>query len=215
MTLSFRNNRQGAIRDRHPGRAFLISASSTEGGPPRAMAQGRRNGAYRRFALSPKSRSRPRAPHLVRSGPSLPLWECLADASCAMHQGVHNETFPTDPRTRYLPPHEHPRSQAGAANPAPTKASSTSNEGFSSIVQPKTFPPRQSGDFQARATERTQFHPGAPYLRLPRKPKPPRRGRDEEPLPHRPVFRDVRRPAPAWQQRWPQGREGFPRTIRN
>jgi hypothetical protein len=41
------------------------------------------------------------------------------------------------------------------------------------------------------------------------------RGRDEEPLLHRLVFRDVRRPLPAWQQRLPQGRGGFPRTTRN
>ena len=38
--------------------------------------------------------------------------------------------------------------------------------------------------------------------------KPPRRGRDEEPLPHRPVSHDVRRPAPAWRQR-----TGYPGAV--
>jgi len=52
-------------------------------------------------------------------------------------------------------------------NPAPTKALSSSIDRFSSIVQPKTFPAEAKwGDFQARTAEHTQFHPGAPYLRL-------------------------------------------------
>src|ERR1700693_5118643 len=41
-------------------------------------------------------------------------------------------------------------------NPAPTKALSSSIDRFSSIVQPKTFPPKQSGD---------TFRPERPSIR--------------------------------------------------
>src|ERR1700675_1370751 len=125
---------------------------------------------------------------------------------------IHLPIMPSDSPPWCPGPHvEYTSAVSMKLNPAPTKALSTSIDRFSSIVQPKTFPPRQS--VETFRPERPSIRSSIPTLLVYGylgSLKTPRRGRDEETSPHRPVFRDVRCPAPAWQQRWRQGREGFP-----